>query len=476
MLRAERRMSAAPAAPAGQGAWRIAGALAVTEAVSWGIVHYAFAVFLLPMQQELGWPVSQITGAFALAVLVSAAAGVAVGRHLDRHGPRAVMTAGSSLGVVLVLAWSQVEGLAALYAVFAGLGLVMATVLYEPAFVVLAKAFPDTRRRRRAMTAVTLVGALASFVFLPVGQALIDAHGWRDALVVLAVVLGAITVPLHGLVLPAGPWASPPAAAARAARSGEVLRSREFWTLSAAYVLGSAAAVAALIHAIPLLVQRGATPGFAAFAVGLAGLSQIPGRVLYGALAGRVPGARPVRPSSASSPSAWRCSRRCPRGARRSPVWCWSAWATAWRPWLGRRRWPTATAPRTTARSPASRAASPRRHARSLRWPQRSTPRRSVCRPCSGRWRWWRRSPPGWPMTQSARAGGRHGRGGARPCRRPAGRERPTRPTAAARARPGGRRRSRTWPAAPGRRWCRSRRPCRSARSRSSGRRWSSRS
>ena len=81
----------------------------------------------------------------------------------------------------------------------------MATVLYEPAFVVLAKWFPAAEQRRRALTALTLVAALASFIFLPLSQALIDAHGWRDALVVLAVILAAITIPLHALVLRRAP-------------------------------------------------------------------------------------------------------------------------------------------------------------------------------------------------------------------------------------------------------------------------------
>ena len=30
-------------------AWAIVGALSITEIVSWGILYYAFAVFLLPM-------------------------------------------------------------------------------------------------------------------------------------------------------------------------------------------------------------------------------------------------------------------------------------------------------------------------------------------------------------------------------------------------------------------------------------------
>ena len=57
------------------------------------------------------------------------------------------------------------------------------------------------------MTAMTLVAALASFIFLPLSQALIDAYGWRDALLVLAGVLAAVTVPLHALVLRPAPRA-----------------------------------------------------------------------------------------------------------------------------------------------------------------------------------------------------------------------------------------------------------------------------
>ena len=115
------------------------------------------------------------------------------------------MTAGSIAGAALVVAWSQVDGLVAFYALWVAIGLVMAAVLYEPAFTVVAKHFADAAQRRRAMTAMTLVAALASFIFLPLSQALIDAYGWRDALLVLAVILAVITVPLHALVLRPAP-------------------------------------------------------------------------------------------------------------------------------------------------------------------------------------------------------------------------------------------------------------------------------
>ena len=192
--------------------WRVVGALSVTVTVSYGILYYAFAAFLVPMQRDLGVSAQQLTGAFSLGLLVSGVTGIAVGRHLDRHAAHGLMTAGSIAAALLVLAWSRVEGLVALYALWLALGAVMATVLYEVAFTVLAKTFPEPAERRQAMTAMTLVGALASFVFVPLAQALIDTLGWRDALVVLAAILAATTVPLHLVVLRLPPGSTAPPA------------------------------------------------------------------------------------------------------------------------------------------------------------------------------------------------------------------------------------------------------------------------
>ena len=267
----------------------IVAALSVTETVSWGILYYAFAAFLVPMQRDLGYSAAQLTGAFSLGLGVSAVAGIAVGRLLDRRTPRGLMTAGSIAGTALVVAWSQIQGLASFYVLWTVIGLVMAAVLYEPAFTVVAKHFPEPGERRRAMTAMTLVAALASFIFLPLSQALIDAHGWRDALLVLAVVLAAVTIPLHALVLRPAPRHIRSAAAASSTAPGLALRSLGFWLLAGAFVLASLSTIAMTIFAIPFLLERGHSPAFAAFAVGLIGVSQIPGRVLFAPLAARLP-------------------------------------------------------------------------------------------------------------------------------------------------------------------------------------------
>jgi MFS family permease len=270
-------------------AWAIVGALSVTETVSWGVLYYAFAVFLLPMERDLGFSAAQLTGAFSLALLVSAVVGIGVGRYLDHRSPRGLMTAGSVAGAGLVSLWSQVDDLEAFYALWIAIGVVMATVLYEPAFTVVAKWFHSADVRRRALTAVTLVAALASFIFLPLAQALIDAHGWRDALVILAVILAGVTIPLHAVVLRAAPAADDAPVAASSVPAKEALRSRGFWLLSTAFFLATLTGIAMTVQAIPYLLEQGYTTGFAAFAVGLIGISQIPGRLLFAPLASRLP-------------------------------------------------------------------------------------------------------------------------------------------------------------------------------------------
>jgi MFS family permease len=287
------------AAPAGAGdprsGWTIVAVLAVTETISWGVLYYAFAVFLPSMQRSLGWSKTELTGAFSVALVTSALAAFPVGRWLDRHGPRPLLTAGSLAGAFFVLAWSQVHDLLLFYLVWAGIGVAMACVLYEAAFTVVTKWF--RARRRQALTAVTLVGGFASFVFSPLSNWLIDAQGWRHALITLALILAVTTVPLHALFLrpppprgetqsaPLTPFDPPkPEIAPRMA-----IASSAFWYLTAAFVLSSFAISAVAIHLIPYLLESGRSAGFAAFAAGLMGLMQVPGRVIFATTAKLLP-------------------------------------------------------------------------------------------------------------------------------------------------------------------------------------------
>ena len=74
--------------------WRMVWALAVTETISYGVLYYSFAAFLLPMQHALGSSQTTLTGAFSVSVLVTGAAAVPAGAWLDCCGARGLMTAG----------------------------------------------------------------------------------------------------------------------------------------------------------------------------------------------------------------------------------------------------------------------------------------------------------------------------------------------------------------------------------------------
>ena len=126
-------------------------ALGIGQCVNWGVLYYAFAILLLPLEAALGLPRWAVAGAFSLALLVSAVAAPVVGRWSDQGRAPAVMRAGGIGAVVLLLAWALFPGRAMLYVAWAGLGLCMASTLYEPAFAIVgrAHAVPAEYKSRR---------------------------------------------------------------------------------------------------------------------------------------------------------------------------------------------------------------------------------------------------------------------------------------------------------------------------------------
>ncbi len=272
--------------------WIVVAALCVTETVSWGILYYGFPVLLRPMEADLGFSRVEITGAFSVGMGMAALAALPVGRWIDRHGARALMTAGSCLGVALLLVWSRVESLAALYAVWCLMGLALAATLYEPAFAAVVGWFA-TRGRDRALLTVTLAGALASTIFMPIEAWLVDRLGWRAALVALAAILAAFTIPLHALALrPAPLRARPPGPGSEEPRVpgltlGASARTSVFWVLAAAFFIGNFTTNSVTVHLIPYLADRGYSPALAAVMIGWMGAMQLPARLLFAPIAAR---------------------------------------------------------------------------------------------------------------------------------------------------------------------------------------------
>ncbi|MGV2433628.1 MAG UNVERIFIED_CONTAM: MFS transporter [Anaerolineae bacterium] len=273
--------------------WYIALALAITETISYGVICYSFSVFLTSMEAELAWTRTEITGRFSLALMISGLMAYPVGWWVDRHGARGLMSAGAVGATALLIALSRVQTLPMYYLIWVGLGVCAEMLWYEPAFTVLAVWFRE--RRSQAMAIVTFTAGLASTIFLPLATYLLTQLGWRGATFALALLLGAVNLPLHALILRRRPsdlgllpegHALPvdrtlPPAHTHGMSVRDALRTPTYWQILLAFGLAGSAMSATRVHFIPLLVANGTNATAAASIAGLIGLMQVAGRVIY---------------------------------------------------------------------------------------------------------------------------------------------------------------------------------------------------
>lgn len=284
MTRAERR--------------RVLTALCITQLTGWGILYYAYPVMLAAVSADTGWSTSTAFGAFSLGLLASAVAAPRVGRLLDRVGPRPVMSGGSVLGVLALLGVAAAPTLFWFIMAWVVVGLAQAAVLYPPAFAALTHWFGP--RRVAAITTVTLVGGLAGTVFAPVTAVLLRHLSWQGTTVVLALILGAVTIPLHALALsPTWPRTSPIPSAVEAAPEDErayvrrTSQTRAFRLLLVVLGLTGFGLFGATLNLIPMLTEQGVDHETAAIVFGLVGVGQLVGRFGYPTLTARL--TAPVR-------------------------------------------------------------------------------------------------------------------------------------------------------------------------------------
>ncbi len=267
-------------------------ALGAGQLVNWGVLYYAFAILLLPVEEDLGVAQWIVTGAFSLSLLVSAAVAPIVGRWCDRgFGGRAIQ-AGGYAAAVLLSVWALFPSLILLYVVWTGLGLCMAAALYEPAFAVVGRAIGNPTERLRTIAAITVFGALSSTVFLPLTALLVRGFGWRTAVGVLAATMAASTYLAGRFALrgvqdaPAAHFAAPASSPSSAGQPAAVLSFRLILVVFSVAAFANPAFTANLV---PALGERAVTPTTAAVLGGLLGIMQLPGRALV--MSGRFAGA-----------------------------------------------------------------------------------------------------------------------------------------------------------------------------------------
>lgn len=122
--------------------------LAIAETVVWAAMYYLFPALLPEWERQLGWSKTELSGAFTLALLVSAALAPVAGRLIDRGHARFSFVGGAVLGAALLVLLSQVTTLWQFYCIWLGLGAAMSFTLYEACFAVLTRSMGERARPR----------------------------------------------------------------------------------------------------------------------------------------------------------------------------------------------------------------------------------------------------------------------------------------------------------------------------------------
>ena len=259
---------------------QLIGWLSLAQLISWGSVFYAFSLLLEPVERELGLSRAQSSLGFSLALLAEGLLAYPVGRLIDRGHERAVMTGGSLLLALCLALHGGIHSMAGFYAVWLGLGAGLAATLYPPVFAVVIRRFPNDFRR--AIITITFLGGLASTVFIPLTAWLIQALGWRQALLVLAALQLLVCAPLHALVLRHAPPGQTHVAnqAAASVPLKHHLLSAPFLLVGLFIVLLMAVTAALPAHMVSLLEEAHLSPAWVIAIPASIGAIQVLGRFL----------------------------------------------------------------------------------------------------------------------------------------------------------------------------------------------------
>ena len=232
---------------------------------------------------KLGWSKTDVYGAATMGLVLAGFLAYPIGVAVDKGYGRALMGGASLMAGILLWLWSQVDSLLGFYLLVAGLGGLQAATLYEPAFAVMARRV-GSGNARSGITAITLWGGFASTVFIPLVQFLLDHWGWRDALVVLALINGLIcTVAYFGFIRAEKDVIHSIRPDTETTDKHEVraaFHNPVFWLLMLALTAYAGAFTAFTFHMYPLFLEGGLSASSAVMAIATIGPAQVAGRIL----------------------------------------------------------------------------------------------------------------------------------------------------------------------------------------------------
>lgn len=255
-------------------------ALGLAQTVAWASSTYLPALLARPLAAELGFDSALVFAAFSVALLLMAALGPAVGRHIDRRGGQGVLCLSSLILAAGLGLLGMAGSLAGVFAAWALIGVGMALGLYDAAFAALVRE--HGLAARLPITGITLLGGFASTIGWPLTAWLVAHWDWRTACLAWAGANLLLALPLNYRFMPSALRLAAKAGGASPAGSEQappVANRRNFLAL---LVFGAATAFvtsAMAAHLPGLLLASGLPLAVAIAAAALVGPAQVAARL-----------------------------------------------------------------------------------------------------------------------------------------------------------------------------------------------------
>jgi MFS family permease len=270
--------------------WPLVGVAAMGLALA-SSMNILLGVMIVPIEREFGWSRAQISSGTLIVSVMGILFAPAAGYVIDRLGARRV-----GLAVVVMMTGAMVQLSATtnnLWHWWLGWGL-FAIAGTATATVWLAPVSGKFHKGRGLAISLVLVGAGLSATVLPVAaNYLTEQQGWRQGYLVIGALFALTALPLtwfywHGTEETCQPKDN--AAPAREATPVDLpgltvhegLRSRNFWLILLAQMIGALASTALVVNLIPILIEAKISSAQAAAMVSAQGLAATVGRFVGG--------------------------------------------------------------------------------------------------------------------------------------------------------------------------------------------------
>lgn len=242
------------------------------QVVAFASSYYLLGVLADPMARTQQLAPSALFTALSVAFLISAVLSPPAGRWIERSGGRRVQAWAHLAFAAALLLMALSPSAVVLVVGVAALGIGMSIGLYGTAFAILVEL--RGAGARRAITAVSLIGALGGGLGWPLSRLIVEAGDWRFACAAWALAHLALCLPLTLAVLP-----RLHATTTTKAALGRIHWDRRMVQIAAVFAGGWMVSTAMGAHLPRLLVQLGLGARQAAWAAGLMAASAIAARL-----------------------------------------------------------------------------------------------------------------------------------------------------------------------------------------------------